>query len=292
MDEVSESEGLDRSSLALPQCQVEALEAVQSANSNVVVVLSAGSSVEMPWLGRCKALVHGYLCGQAGASAVLGVLTGRVNPSGKLSESYPLRYEDCSSAHYFPARQRTAEYREGLYVGYRYYETAGVPVLFPFGFGLSYTSFAYSDLRVTEREATFTLKNTGSMDGAEVAQLYVHPVKPAVYRPAKELKGFQKFFLKAGESRNVTIRLDDKAYRYWNSKTARFEIDGGAYEIQIGASCADIRLRGQVNVQGTGAPACEDAAALPSYFSGEIKHVTDAEFEALLGHPDLRSGHQ
>ena len=285
LDEISESEGLDRSTLAIPQCQIETLSAVSKANPNVIVVMSAGSSVEMPWLGQCKALVHGYLCGQAGASAVLKVIMGEVNPSGKLSESYPLKYADCSSAPYFPAKERTVEYREGLYVGYRYYDTAKIPVLFPFGFGLSYTSFSYSDLKVSEKEATFTLTNTGKVDGAEVAQLYVHAVKPTVYRPNKELKGFKKVFLKAGESKTVTIPLDDKAFRYWNSVTNRFEIDGGAYEIQIGASVEDIRLAAMLNVKGTDAPACEDLSKLPSYASGSIKAVSDAEFETLLGHP-------
>ena len=285
LDEISESEGLDRSTLAIPQCQIEALKAVSEANPNVIVVMSAGSSVEMPWLDRCRAMVHGYLCGQAGASAVLKVLLGEVNPSGRLSESYPIKYEDCSSAPYFPAKQRNVEYREGLYVGYRYYETAKLPVLFPFGFGLSYTSFAYSDLRLTDKAATFTLTNTGDRDGAEVAQLYVHAKAPTVYRPAKELKGFAKVFLKAGESREVTIDLDDKAFRYWNDKTGKFEVDGGEYEILIGASVADIRLSGAVTVKGTDAPKCEDPAKLPHYFSGEIKAVPDAEFEALLGRP-------
>ena len=284
LDEISESEGLDRSTLALPECQVEALRAVSQANPNVIVVLSAGSSVEMPWLDQCKGLVHAYLCGQAGAGAVLRVLLGEVNPSGKLSESYPVRYEDCSSAPYFPAKERTVEYREGLYVGYRYYETAKVPVTFPFGFGLSYTSFAYENLKVSEKEAVFTLTNTGDRDGAEVVQLYVHAKNPSMYRPAKELKGFQKVFLKAGESKTVTIPLDDKAFRYWNDRTGRFEIDGGEYDILIGASVADIRLNGTVSVTGTEAPACEDLSRLPSYVSGEIKAVSDAEFEALLGH--------
>ena len=285
LDEISESEGLDRSTLAIPQCQIEALKAVAAANPNVIVVMSAGSSVEMPWISQCKALVHGYLCGQAGASAVLKVILGEVNPSGRLSESYPVKYEDCSTAPYFPAKQRNVEYREGLYVGYRYYETAKVPVLFPFGFGLSYTSFAYSDLKVTDKAAAFTLTNTGKMDGAEAAQLYVHAKNPTVYRPAKELKGFQKVFLKAGESREVTIPLDDKAFRYWNDKSGKFEIDGGEYEILIGASVADIKLSGTVTVKGTDAPMCEDPAKLPHYFSGEIKAVPDAEFEALLGRP-------
>ncbi len=283
LDEISESEGLDRSTLAIPQCQIEALKAVSAANPNVIIVMSAGSSVEMPWIDQCKALVHGYLCGQAGASAVLKVILGQVNPSGKLSESYPLKYEDCSSAPYFPAKQRNVEYREGLYVGYRWYETARIPVLFPFGFGLSYTTFAYSDLKLTDKEARFTLTNTGAVDGAEVAQLYVHAKNPTVYRPAKELKGFAKVFLKAGESKEVAIGLDDKAFRYWNDKTNRFEIDGGEYEILIGASVSDIKLSGTVAVKGTEAPACEDPEKLPSYFKGEIKAVPDGEFKTLLG---------
>lgn len=283
LDEISESEGLDRSTLAIPQCQIEALKAVSAANPNVIIVMSAGSSVEMPWLDQCKALVHGYLCGQAGASAVLRVLLGEVNPSGKLSESYPVKYEDCSSAPYFPAKQRNVEYREGLYVGYRWYETAKIPVLFPFGFGLSYTTFAYSDLKVTDKEARFTLTNTGAVDGAEVAQLYVHAKNPTVYRPAKELKGFAKVFLKAGESKTVTIPLDDKAFRYWNDVTNKFEIDGGEYEILIGASVADIKLSDTVAVKGTEAPKCEDPEKLPSYFRGEIKAVPDEEFKTLLG---------
>ena len=284
LDEIAESEGLDRNTLALPECQTEALKAVSSVNPNVIVVLSAGSAVEMPWLDQCKALVHGYLCGQAGAGAVLSVILGDVNPSGKLSESYPVKYEDCSTSNYFPAKERSVEYREGLYVGYRYYETAGVPVTFPFGFGLSYTTFSYSDLKVNDKEATFILTNTGARDGAEVAQLYVHAQQPAVYRPVKELKGFQKVFLKAGESKTVTIALDDKAFRYWNDKTGKFEIDGGAYDILIGASVQDIKLTGTVQVQGTNAPACEEAKTLPSYFSGKIKNVSDKEFETLLGH--------
>lgn len=285
LDEISESEGLDRAHMKLPQSQIDLLSAVSAANPNVILVLSAGSAIEMPWLDQCKAVVHGYLCGQAGAGAVLKVITGEVNPSGKLSESYPLRYEDTPSAPYFPAKQRTVEYREGLYMGYRYFETAKVSVLFPFGYGLSYTSFAYSDLQVSETEVRFTLTNTGDRDGAEVAQLYVSAQNPSVYRPTKELKGFAKVFLKAGESKTVTIPLDDKAFRYFNVKTNRFEIDGGEYELLVGASVADIRLSGTVNVKGTNAPAPYDMDKLPSYKTGDIRHVSDAEFAALLGHP-------
>ena len=290
LDEISESEGLDRAHMKLPGSQVQLLAAVASVNPNVIAVMSAGSSVEMPWLGKCKALVHGYLCGQAGASAVLKVILGEVNPSGKLSETYPVAYEDTPSAPYFPAKERTVEYREGLYVGYRYFETANIPVLFPFGYGLSYTTFEYSDLKVSDTEATFTLKNTGSVDGAEVAQLYVSAKNPSIYRPAKELKGFVKVFLKAGESKQVTIKLDDKAFRYFNVKTDQFEVDGGEYDILIGASVADIKLTGTVTVKGTGAPAPYDMSRLPSYASGNVKAVSDAEFTELLGHP-IPDGH-
>ena len=285
LDEISESEGLDRAHMRLPQSQVDLIEAVSAVNPNVVAVMSAGSAVEMPWLDKCKALVHGYLCGQAGASSVLKVIMGQVNPSGKLAESYPVKYEDVSSAPYFPAKERTAEYRESVFVGYRYFETANVPVLFPFGFGLSYTTFEYSDLTVTNQEATFTLKNIGKMDGAEVAQLYVSKPDGDVFRPAKELKGFAKVFLKAGESKKVTIPLDDKAFRYFNVDTNKFEVEGGGWTVMIGASCADIKLSGTVSVQGSGAKSPYDKAKFAKYFAGDIKSISDAEFEALLGRP-------
>jgi beta-glucosidase len=285
LDEISESEGLDRHDMKLPKSQIELLEAVASVNPNVVVVMSAGSAVEMPWLDKCKALVHGYLCGQAGASAVLKAILGQVNPSGKLSETYPVAYEDVSSAPYFPAEQRSVEYREGLYVGYRYFETVKKPVLFPFGFGLSYTTFEYSDLTADDKEASFTITNTGKVDGAEVAQLYVSAKKPSIYRPAKELKGFTKVFLKAGESRKVTIKLDDKAFRYFNENTNRFEIDGGEYDVMIGASVADIRLCATVTVKGTDAVPAKAIGLLPHYATGDIKNISDPEFEKLLGHP-------
>ncbi len=290
LDEISESEGLDRAHMRLPQSQVDLIEAVAAVNPNVVAVMSAGSAVEMPWLPRVKALIHGYLCGQAGASSVLKAVMGEVNPSGKLAETYPVKYEDVSSAPYFPAKERTAEYRESLYVGYRYFETAKVPVLFPFGFGLSYTTFEYSDLTVTDKEAAFTLKNTGKMDGAEVAQLYVSKTDGEVFRPAKELKGFRKVFLKAGESKKVTIRLDDKAFRYFNVDTNQFEIEGGEWSILIGASAADIKLSGAVTVKGTEAASPYDKVRFAKYFSGDIKSISDAEFEALLGRP-IPDGH-
>lgn len=284
LDEISESEGLDRQHMKLPQSQVDLLKAVHEANPDIVVVMAAGSSVEMPWIDCCKAMVHGYLCGQAGASAILEVIMGDVNPSGKLSESYPFSYDDVSSKPYFPAKERSVEYREGLYVGYRYYDKVGKEVLFPFGFGLSYTTFEYSDIKATDKEVTFTLRNTGDRDGAEVAQVYVSAVEPKIYRPVKELKGFQKVFLKAGESKKVTIPLDDKAFRYFNVKTNKFEIDGGEYEILVGASSRDIRLKAKVEVKGTDAELPYTLEDLPSYASGDILAVSDEEFTKLLGH--------
>ncbi|MCF0132828.1 MAG: glycoside hydrolase family 3 C-terminal domain-containing protein [Blautia sp.] len=283
LDEISESEGLDRQHMKLPKSQVSLLKAVAKVNENVIVVMSAGSAIEMPWLPLCKALIHGYLCGQAGAAAMLKAIMGEVNPSGKLSETYVRKYEDTSSAPYFPANQRTVEYREGLYVGYRYFETAKVPVLFPFGYGLSYTTFAYSNLKASAEKVTFILTNTGDCDGAEVAQLYVSAKNPSIYRPAKELKGFCKVFLKAGESKEVEILLDDKAYRYFNIETNRFEIDGGSYTLFVGASVADIRLQADVEVQGTNAKLPENAR-IPCYAKADIKKVSDEDFTKLLGH--------
>lgn len=284
LDEISESEGLDRQHMRLPESQIQLLQQLAKVNENIVVIFSAGSAVEMPWLSNCKALVHGYLCGQAGASALLKVITGEVNPSGKLAESYPLKYEDVSSAPYFPGKERTVEYREGLFVGYRYYETAEVPVLFPFGYGLSYTTFEYSNLNVTSKKAEFTLTNTGTVDGAEIAQLYIRSASGSVFRPAKELKGFQKVFLKAGESRRVTIEFDSYTFRYFNVKTNQFETEGGSYEVLIGASVADIRLSGQVQITGTDAVSPYESAVLPDYYKGSVKNIPDAEFEELLGH--------
>ena len=285
LDEIAESEGLDRAHMKLPPSQTALLEAVSAVNKNIVIVMAAGSAVEMPWLNQCKALVHGYLCGQAGAAAILRVILGEVNPSGKLSESYPFSYDDVPSGPYFPAKERSVEYREGLYVGYRYYETVNKPVLFPFGFGLSYTTFTYRDLIATNKEVTFTITNTGNRDGAEIAQVYVSAKTPSVYRPAKELKGFCKVFLKAGESRKVTVPLDDKAFRYFNTKTNRFEIDNGTYDILVGANVSDIRLKASVQVAGTDAPLPLPVSELPSYASGKILSVSDEEFTKLLGHP-------
>ena len=285
LDESSESEGLDRTHIGIPAVQKQLLDAVTAANPNVVAVVSAGSVIETDWVEKCKAVVHGYLGGQAGAGAMLEVLTGWQNPCGKLAETIPLRYEDTPAARYFPGRKQNAEYREGLYVGYRYYETANKAVRYPFGYGLSYTTFAYSDLQVSADKVTFTITNTGSCAGAEVAQLYVAKPDAAVFRPARELKGFAKVFLKAGESKAVTIPLDDKTFRYWNVATDRWEVEGGSYQLLVGANVQDIRLTADITLPGTGAPDPYAGRELPDYRTGNIQNIPDAEFEALLGRP-------
>lgn len=285
LDEISESEGLDRTHLRIPQNQIELLEAIAQVNPHVVGVLSAGSAVEMPWQVSCQAILHGYLAGQAGAGAMLDILTGKVNPSGRLAESFPIRYEDTPAYRNFPASQRNSEYREALYIGYRYYDTSRVKVQYPFGFGLSYTEFTYSDLKVDSRGISCKVANTGDKDGAEVVQMYVGLTNAIVFRPEKELKGFKKVFLKAGESREVQIPFDDKTFRYWNTKTDRWEVEMGTYQIMIGASSADIRLRAEWEVEGTTEEYPYNPASMQYYYTGIVQNISDQEFENLLGYP-------
>lgn len=285
LDEIKESEGLDRGDMRLADNQIELLKAVQQANPNTVVALSAGASLETPWLKHCRTLVYGALGGQAGAGAMLDVLTGKVNPSGKLAETWVNAYADTPAKDNFAGPGRMVQYREGLYVGYRYYQTAGVPVAFPFGYGLSYTSFAYSNLQAASNGVTLTVTNTGKRAGAEIVQLYVAKPEAEVFRPAQELKGFAKVQLQPGESKTVTIPLDDKAFRYWNTKTDSWEVEGGSYELRVGASSADIRLTAVVEVAGTGAPNPYAGKHLPHYTSGKVQSVPDDEWATLLGRP-------
>ena len=285
LDEIKESEGLDRADMKLADNQIELLQAVQQANPNTVVIVSAGASLETPWLAHCRALVYGALGGQAGAGAMVDVLTGKINPSGKLAETWANAHADTPAKDNFAGAGRTVQYREGLYVGYRYYQTAGVPVAFPFGYGLSYTSFAYSELKADARSVTLTVTNTGSRAGAEIVQVYAAKPDAQIFRPAQELKAFTKVWLEAGESKTVTLPLDDKAFRYWNTKTDSWEVEGGTYELRVGASSVDIRLTAAVEVNGTSAPNPYAGKALPHYTSGKVQRVPDDEWETLLGRP-------
>ena len=286
LDEIAESEGMDRSNMELSKGQRELIEAVCKVNRNVVLVLSGGSPFVIP--GSFRAAIHGYLGGQAGAGAMADALLGKVNPSGKLNETWPLQLEDTPACAYFPSKERTAEYREGLYIGYRYYDTANIPVRYPFGHGLSYTTFLYSDIRAEKDRVTFTIANVGAWDGAEVAQVYVSCKDGNVFRPQKELKGFAKVFLKAGESRTVSVSLDDKAFRYFNVKTNRWEVESGIYTISVASDAAHVRLSANIRVEGTNAPA--PYGALPGYESGRITWISEVEYRDLLGHP-IPDGH-
>ena len=285
LDEIAESEGLDRSNLRLAQNQVELLQAVAAVNPKIVVVLYSGSVVETPWLDNCQALLYAALGGQAGAGAVADALTGKVNPCGKLAETWPLTYADVPSAADFATRRKTVEYREGLYIGYRYFTTAEKAVRFPFGYGMSYTTFAYSDMAADEQGVSLTVTNTGSVAGTEIVQLYTAKKNSELFRPAKELKGFARVTLAPGEKQRITIMLDDKAFRFWNVKANRWEIEGGEYELLVGASVEDIRLCEKISVQGTATVHPYEDVDLDCYYKGDVLHVSDADFEKLLGHP-------
>ena len=285
LDEIAESEGLDRSNLRLAQNQVDLLQAVKAVNPKIVVVLYSGSVVETPWLDNCQALLYAALGGQAGAGAVADALTGKVNPCGKLAETWPLTYADVPSAADFATRRKTVEYREGLYIGYRYFTTAEKAVRFPFGYGMSYTTFAYSDMAADEQGVSLTVTNTGSVAGTEIVQLYVAKKNSELFRPAKELKGFARVTLAPGEKQRITIMLDDKAFRFWNVKANRWEIEGGEYELLVGASVEDIRLCEKISVHGTATVHPYEDRDLDCYYKGDVLHVSDADFEKLLGHP-------
>lgn len=284
LDEVTEAEGLDRENMKIPQNQIDVLNALHDVNPNIVAILSCGSAVEMPWISKVKGLVHGYLAGQAGAKAILNVITGVVNPSGKLAESYPIHYADTPSFYQFPGKEVSVEYRESIFIGYRYYDTVSKEVRFPFGYGLSYTSFEYSNMQVNKDRVTFDLTNTGGMAGMEIAQLYVGCKSTEIFRAKKELKGFTKIFLHAGESKKVTLYFDDKTFRYFNVKSNRWEVEEAEYEIHIGASSADIRLTANLWVEGTGAPLPYDKEKLTTYYSGRANQVGATEFESLIGY--------
>ena len=285
LDEISESEGLDRIHMRVRDTQIELLQEIAKVNPNVVAVISAGSAIEMPWEGCCKAILHTCLSGQAGAGAVFDILTGRANPCGKLAETYPLCYEDTPSYHYYPSRERNSEYRESIYVGYRYYDTVKSPVRYPFGYGLSYTKFEYSALKVTEKGVSFRIKNTGEKEGAEIAQLYVTKQDGQVFNSVKELKGFRKVNLKSGEEAEVAIGFDDKTFRFWNVKANGWEVEGGSWNIMIGSNSRDIRLSGSISVEGNLSILPYKKEELPDYYRGSIGNVDDKQYELLLGDP-------
>ena len=284
LDEVTEAEGLDRKNLHIENNQLELLKEIKALRKQVVVVLSCGSAVEIPFKDDADAILHCYLNGQAGAEATLNILDGTVNPSGKLSETCPIKLEDVASSDNFPSHTRTIEYREAYGIGYRYFDKADVRVNFPFGFGLSYTRFEYSNLKVSENGVEFNIQNVGKVKGKEIAQLYVGLSESCIIRPVKELKGFVKVELEPKETKTVSIPFDDKTFRYFNTLTNKWEIEEGNYDIMIGASSDDIRLSEKLEVKGTGAELPYLKTELPHYFVGELRNIPDEEFAKLLGH--------
>ena len=296
LPETDEAESVDRKHMRMPESHNQLIKQVAAANPNTVVVLSNGSPVEMPWADDVRAILEGYLGGQAGAGAMVDILVGKVNPSGKLAETFPYHHEDGLSSHTFPAGPKTVEYRESLFVGYRYFDSAQKMVRFPFGYGLSYTTFEYSSLKMsakwlTDRDTltvSLRVKNTGKTAGAEVVQVYVHDNESTVFRPAKELKGFEKVFLNPGEEKEVQMQLYWRAFAFYNTEIQDWTVESGTFDILVGASSADIRLKDSLRVDGgAGVPMLDLRKTAPIYY--DISHASQGidhlNFQALYQEP-------
>jgi beta-glucosidase len=254
-----ESEGYDRDTLEMPPNQNHLIEELAEVNENIVVVLSNGSPVVMPWLKKVKGVVEAYLTGQAAGGAAADILFGKVNPSGKLAETFPQKLSDNPSYLFFPGEKDQVEYREGIFVGYRYYDSKEIKPLFSFGYGLSYTNFEYSELQIDKKEITdkeilnlsLKVKNTGKVYGKEVVQLYVSDPESTVVKPKKELKEFAKVKLEPGQEKIVEFELDKRSFAYYNTEIEDWYVENGDYQILIGSSSRDIRLKDSVEVKST-----------------------------------------
>jgi beta-glucosidase len=289
-----ETEGLDRDHMKMPPGHDALVQALADAHQKVVVVLSNGSPVEMPWANSVSGILEGYLGGQAGAGAIAEILFGKVNPSGKLAETFPHKLEDNPSYHYFPGGPTTVEYRESIYVGYRYYDAVEQEVLFPFGHGLSYTTFEYSDLQLSQPKISdsetltvnLKVKNTGNMAGKEIVQLYVQDVESSIFRPQKELKGFTKVDLEPGEEAEVSFELSKRSFAYYNTELKDWHIESGIFEILVGASSQEIYLSAEVEVisaQQVSPPKASGHSVYKNFPKGTP--VSQGDFEGLLGRP-------
>lgn len=272
-----ESEGFDRENMKMPEGHLRLIEAVARANQNTIVVLFCGSPVELPWAKKVKAILYMGLPGEGGGDAARDLLFGNVNPSGKLAETWPCHYEDCVSSGYYAHGKKDAHYREGLYVGYRYYETAGVPVRYAFGFGLSYTNFEYSELKINGDFVSCTVTNTGKIPGKEIVQLYIAPPKGAFYRPARELKGFQKVSLAPGEHMRVSFRLNSRSFAIWDDG---WVIPGGSYMVYVGGTSENLPLSGIIEKNGTQ----RIVPRVPDWYFAPKDAPTHEDFEGLAGH--------
>lgn len=292
LTEEFEGEGYDRENIEMPISHNNLVSAVAAVNPNTVVVLAGGSVVNMPWINEVKALLNSGLGGQAGGAAVANILTGGVNPSGKTSETYPLSFNANPTYGNFPGGPVTSEHRESVYIGYRYYDKANKEVLFPFGFGLSYTTFEYSDIKLSADDikdtdtvtVSFKIKNTGDVDGAEVAQIYVADKESTIYRPVKELRGFKKVFLKAGEEKEVSVELSKRAFAFYNVKLGDWMVETGEFDILVGASSRDIKLSAAMTVTSTVDAEIPDyRETAPAYYTADIDGMKGGQFETVYG---------
>ena len=280
-----ESEGFDRENMKMPQGHIHMIEEIVKVNTNVIVVLMCGSIIELPWFEKVKAVLYMGLCGEAGGEAIVNLLFGEVNPSGRLAETWPLKYEDCVSAGYYGNPWKNAQYREGIYVGYRYYESADVPVRFPFGYGMSYTDFSYSDLKIEGKCVTCKVKNTGKMPGKEVVQLYIEPKGERGYRAKRELKGFAKISLNRGEEKQVQFRLDERSFAIWADG---WKVSEGVYEVCIGKDSHAMILRKEIEISKSPDKsifAADDIVQrkLPEWYRNPKAAPVQEDFEQLLG---------
>ena len=283
LDEGGEAENVDRPNMLLPENQITLLDALVKVNRNIAVVLSCGCAVETPWDTDVKAVLHGYLGGQNGATALARLLTGKVSPSGHLAETMAHRFEDMPCAPWFPGAWDYTQYREALYVGYRYFDTAGQVVKYPFGHGLSYTTFAYSDPTADHNAVRFKVKNTGTVPGETVAQLYISAKTGGMFRPAQELKGFARVSLEPGEEKEVSIALNDRSFAVWSVAENNWVIEPGTYELRIGESTRDIRLMVEVTRSGEIAANPYQGEVFAPYYAADAHHIPDESFAALLG---------
>ena len=286
-----EAEGFDRTHMNLPAAHDALVNEILKVNKNVIVVLAGGSPVEMPWNDGVAAILNSYLGGQAGAGAVADIVSGAVNPSGKLPETYPMVYTDTPAVNNFPGNPASVEYRESVYIGYRYYDKAKKAVRYPFGFGLSYTTFEYSDIKLDKTAmnendiltVSFRVKNTGDVAGYEIAQLYVADKESTIYRPEKELKAFKKVWLNPGEIKEISLTLNKRAFAFYNVNINDWCVESGDFEILVGASSADIKLSATVNVSGTTENIPDYSAVAPAYYTGNVQNVPTEQFIAVLG---------
>ena len=287
-----ESEGFDRSTMKLPDGHNRLVEAVSRVNDNVIGVLEGGSPVEMPWADDVKAILNAYLGGQSVAPAIVDVLTGKANPCGKLAETYPVCLKDTPTSFRYPDSKEDVQYRESIFIGYRYYDKVERNVRFPFGFGLSYTSFEYSDIKLKKKnltkgegaKVTFTIKNTGDVAGSEIAQVYVAKPESKIFRAPKELKGFVKIHLEPGEEKKVSVELDDRAFAFWNTATEDWCVESGEYKILVGASSRDIRLEAAAKMKSEDDETIVDLRESAGvYFDGDPARAREDDFKVIYG---------